>query len=109
MFVTNRLVPFIHSALQPWVSLGLLKQGSYTPVNLHEPHPTKRQYQNETRKNNKVEEHNSTSNRAYDFEKPDVDKTLSNAELNAGELFPRTTGCILAIQDQVYSTRSYKK
>jgi hypothetical protein len=55
-----------------------------------------------------VEEHNSTSKRARDFEKSDVDKTLSNVELNAGELFPRTAGCILAIQDQFHSTRSFE-
>jgi len=45
---------------------------------LHDPRPTKRKHQKDTRKNNKVEEQNSTSKRAYDLEKPDVDKTVSN-------------------------------
>jgi hypothetical protein len=34
-----------------------------------------------------VKEQNSTSKRTYDLEKPEVDKTVSNAELSAGELF----------------------
>ena len=55
------------------------KEVNHTLLNLHDPRPTKRKHQNDTRKNNKVEEQNSTSKRAYDHEKPDVYKTLSNA------------------------------
>ena len=41
---------------------------------------------------------------AYDFEIPDVDKIAPNAWLKAAELFPKTTGFMIAIQDQIIST-----
>jgi hypothetical protein len=47
--------------------------------------------------------------KAYDLEKPDVDKTASNAWLKASEHFPETTGLMIASLDQVPSTNNYKK
>jgi hypothetical protein len=43
------------------------------------------------------------------FETTDVDKTASNEWLKSGEIFPKTTGIMIAIQDQVISTSNYKK
>jgi hypothetical protein len=40
---------------------------------------------------------------------PDVGKIASNEWLKAGELFPETTGFMIAIQDQVISNNNYKK
>lgn len=46
---------------------------------------------------------------AQDLMRADVDKTASNAWLVRGELFPETTGHMIAIQDQVIKTRNYRK
>ena len=40
---------------------------------------------------------------------PDVDKMASNARLKAGQLFPETTGILIAIQDRIISTNNYTK
>jgi hypothetical protein len=40
------------------------------------------------------------------FKNPEVDKTTSNAWLKAGELFPETTGFVIAIQDEVIRNSS---
>jgi hypothetical protein len=40
---------------------------------------------------------------------PDVDKMTSNARLKPGEIFPETTGIVIAIQDRIISTNNYKK
>ena len=40
---------------------------------------------------------------------PDVDNVVSNETLKAGELFPETTGILIAIQDWIISTNNYKK
>jgi hypothetical protein len=40
---------------------------------------------------------------------PDVDKMAPNARLKAGELFPETTGILIAIQDRIISINNYKK
>jgi hypothetical protein len=45
----------------------------------------------------------------YDLETPDADTVASNAWLKAGELFPKTTGFMIATQDQVITTNNYKK
>lgn len=46
---------------------------------------------------------------AYDLEAPDIDKIASNAWVKAGEIFPETSGFVLAVQNQVISTSNYKK
>jgi hypothetical protein len=46
---------------------------------------------------------------AYDLETLDVNYTTSNARLKASESFPQTTGCMIAIQDQVNSAENCKK
>jgi len=44
---------------------------------------------------------------AYELEASDVDKMASPAWLKAGELFPQTTGFMIAMQDQGISTNNY--
>jgi len=39
----------------------------------------------------------------------DVDKMAPNARLKGGELFPETTGILIAIQDRIISANNYKK
>ena len=46
---------------------------------------------------------------AYDLEAPGVDKMASPARLTVGELFPQTTGFMIAMQDQGISTNNYYK
>jgi hypothetical protein len=46
---------------------------------------------------------------AYDLETPDVDKIESSAWPRAGEIFPETSGFMMAIQVQVTTTKNYKK
>jgi hypothetical protein len=46
---------------------------------------------------------------ACDLETPDVDKMASQAWLKAGEIFPESTGFMIAIQNLVISTNNYKK
>jgi hypothetical protein len=45
----------------------------------------------------------------YDLGTPGVDEIASNALLRVGQIFPEKTGFMIAIQDQVISTSSYKK
>jgi len=43
------------------------------------------------------------------IETPDVDTVALNMRLKVGELFPETTGFMIAIQDQVISNIYYKQ
>jgi DICT domain-containing protein len=45
---------------------------------------------------------------AYDLEKPDVDKAASKAQIKFCEIFPGTTGFVIAIEDQVISASNWK-
>jgi hypothetical protein len=70
---------------------------------------TKLKHQNDAGKNNAVEEQTLTpKTRLWHLETPDVGKIAPNASLKAGELFPGTTGFMIAIQDQVISNNNCK-
>lgn len=45
----------------------------------------------------------------HELEEAQVDKSASNKWLHLGEFFPETEGFLLAIQDQVISTKNYRK
>jgi len=46
---------------------------------------------------------------AYDLETTDVDKTELSVWPSAGEIFPKTSGFMMAIQVQVITTNTDKK
>lgn len=46
---------------------------------------------------------------AYELSQPHVDREASNSWLSRGQIFAETEGFMLAIQDQVVSTRNYLK
>jgi hypothetical protein len=46
---------------------------------------------------------------AYDLETPDVNKIEWNAWPRAGEIFPDSSGFMMAIQVPVTTTKNYKK
>ena len=84
----------------------------FTPLNLHvnlENSETFDKSKNNDRKHKRWREKELHGRHPHDLDQAHIDGEASNRWLETGELFPESEGFMLAIQDQVISTKNYRK